>query len=394
MKLKLIGIASALMLLASPALAKDTVRIGFVTTLTTGGAVIGKPQLAGAELAIEHLGGKMAGLDVELFPEDDGFKPDIGKQKTEKLVKQDKVNFITGYIWSHVLKASFRSALNGHTFLINANAGADEFGGKACNKDYFSTSWLNHQLPYQTGQVMNQLGIKTLYIMAPNYAAGKGNVAGIEAGFDGKIVGKDMTKWGKDAQLDFSAELAKVKASGAEALYVFYPGKAAAAFIKQFAQAGLVGKVKLFNTFTLDGLALPKLQAANIAGVVGSSNVHVWSPDMDNPQNKRFVADYRKKYGEYPSFYAFQSYDAIMLINSAVEAVKGDLGDRAGIRNALASANFKSLRGPFTFSNSHIPVQNFYLRQVVKDADGNWVNKIVSTVAKDWNDPYYAKCKM
>ena len=387
-------LVAILALLTAPVGAADTVKIGFVTTLTTPAGVIGKDMVDAVNLALEHIGGKMAGLDVELIIEDDGFKPETGKQKTDKLVKQDKVHFVAGYIWSHVLLASRKSALDGGKFLISSNAGPSQIAGRLCHKNFFSTSWQNDQTPMAMGEVLNQIGVESLYVMAPNYAAGKNMVAGVERTFKGKIVGKDMTKWGKDAQLDFSAELAKAKASGAEAIFVFYPGKAGGAFIKQYQQAGLQGKIPLYSVFTVDSIALPKLQAAKMEGVLGSRMTQFWAPDLETPQNATFVSGFKARYGRYPSFYAAQSYDTIFLIKSAVEAVQGNLGDMDGMRAAMAKAEFPSVRGPFTYGNNHFPIQNFYLREVVKDAAGVWTTKIVDTVYKNHQDSYAKDCKL
>jgi len=381
-------------LLAAPAMAADKVKIGFVTTITTPAGVIGQDMVDAVNLAMEDIGGKMAGLDVELIIEDDGFKPPVGKQKVDKLVKKDEVDFIGGFIWSHVLLASKKSALDSGTFLISSNAGPSQLAGKQCDKNFFSTSWQNDQTPMAMGEVLNQNGVKSVYIMAPNYAAGKNMIAGVERTFKGKVAGRDLTKWGKDAQLDFSAELAKAKASGAEALWVFYPGKAGGALIKQYEQAGLQDTLPLYTVFTVDSIALPKLQEGNLKGVLGSRNTQHWGPDLDNPQNKKFVEGFKKKYGHYPSFYAAQSYDTIFLIKSAVEAVNGDLSNKDGMRAAMKKADFPSTRGKFSYGNNHFPIQNFYLREVVADADGVWTTKIVSTVMENHQDPYAAECKM
>jgi branched-chain amino acid transport system substrate-binding protein len=388
MKLKLIGVVSALALLASPAFAQESVKIGFVTTLTTGAGVIGKDMRNAVELALDHIDRKMAGKPVEVIYEDDGFKPEIGKQKTEKLVKKDKVDFVAGYIWSHVLMASMNVPLRNKTFLISSNAGPSPIAGKLCNKDFFSTSWQNDQTPMAMGEVLNQRGVKNLYIMAPNYAAGKNMVAGVKRTFKGQIMGQDMTKF--PAQLDFSAELAKVRAAKPDAVFVFYPGKHGAQFMKQYAQAGLQGEIPLYTVFTIDSLSLPRLK--DLAD--GALMTQFWSPDLDNAANKKFVADFKAKYGTYPSFYAAQSYDTIMLIKSAVEAVNGDLGNRAGMRDAMMAADYASVRGPYKYGNNHFPIQNFYLRQVVKDADGNYTTKIVSTVYENHQDSYAKDCKM
>jgi branched-chain amino acid transport system substrate-binding protein len=391
---KLLMTTLVLVLLTAPALAADTVKIGFVTTLTTPAGVIGQDMVDAVNLALEDIGVTMAGLPVELIVEDDGFKPEIGKQKTDKLVKQDDVQFVAGYIWSHVLLASRKSVLDAGKFLISSNAGPSQIAGRLCHQNFFSTSWQNDQTPMAMGEVLNQRGVESLYIMAPNYAAGKNMVAGVERTFKGKVLGKDMTKWGADAQLDFSAELAKAKASGAAALFIFYPGKAGGAFIKQYQQAGLRGVMPLYSVFTIDSIALPKLQEAKMEGVLGSLMTQFWAPDLDTPQNKKFVAGFRAKYGRYPSFYAAQSYDTIFLIKSAVEAVDGNLKDMDGMRAAMAKADFPSVRGSFTYGNNHFPIQNFYLRKVVADADGVWTTAIVSTVYKNHQDPYATQCKM
>ena len=394
MKKTALALAATAALLASPSVGADKVKIGFVTTLTTPAGVIGRDMQDAVNLAMQDIGGKMGGLEVELIIEDDGFKPEIGKQKTDKLVKQDDVHFVAGFIWSHVLLASRKSALDGGKFLISSNAGPSQIAGKLCHENFFSTSWQNDQTPMAMGEVLNQRGVKSLYVMAPNYAAGKNMVAGVERTFKGEILGKDMTKWGKDAQLDFSAELAKAKASGADAIFVFYPGKAGGAFIKQYQQAGLQGEIELYTVFTVDSIALPNLQKAGMSGVLGSLNTQFWGPDLDTPQNEAFVAGFKKAYGRYPSFYAAQSYDTIFLIKSAVEAVGGNLDDMDGMRAAMKKADFPSVRGPFRYGNNHFPIQNFYLRKVVEDADGVWTTTVVDTVLKDHQDVYAAECKM
>ena len=385
----------ALMILASPGVGSaESVKIGFVTTLTTGAAVIGNDMRDAVNLAVEDLNGTMGDLDIEVIFADDGFKPETGKQVTDKLVKSDDVDFVAGYIWSHVLLASQKSVLNADKFLISANAGPSQLAGKLCHRDFFSTSWQNDQTPMAMGAVLSQRGVSKLYVMAPNYAAGKNMVAGVERTFKGEIVGKDLTKWGKDAQLDFSAELAKAKASGAEALFVFYPGKAGGAFMKQYEQAGLADKLPLYTVFTVDAISLPKLQQANMKAVLGSLTTGFWGPGIKNPQNARFVEGFLKKYGRYPSFYAAQSYDSIFLINSAVEAVGGNLQDRDGMRAVMEKANFPSVRGSFSYGANHFPIQNFYLLEVVDDGNGNWITEIRSTVFENHQDTYVADCRL
>ena len=224
--------------------------------------------------------------------------------------------------------------------------------------------------------------------MAPNYAAGKGMVAGVTRTFKGNIVGKDMTKF--PAQLDFSAELAKIRSVNPDAVFVFYPGAHGLQIIKQYSQAGLQNKIPFYSAFTVDSLNLPRLKDLAAGGLM----TQFWAPDLETPVNKIFVQDYRKKYGRYPTFYAAQSYDTIMLIDSAVRAVNGNLIDKDGMRAAMRRASFPSVRGSFKYGNNHFPIQNFYLRKVVKDTDGNYTTNVVKTVYTNHQDTYAKDCKM
>lgn len=388
MKFKLLAAASALSLLAGPALAQDAVKIGYVTTLSGPTAIIGEDMKNSVELALDHLGRKMGGKPVEIIYEDDQQKPDVGKQKTDKLVTQDKVPFVAGYIWSNVLLASYKSAADAGTFVLSSNAGPSQIAGEGCHKNFFGVAWQNDQTPMALGETLNQKGIKKLYVMSPNYAAGRDMAAGVKRTFKGELVGEDYTKW--PGQLDFSAELAKVRASGAEALFVFYPGPAGVQILTQYEQAGLRGSVPLYTVYTIDALSLPRQKEAAI-GIPGTQE---WVQDLPNEANKKFVADFKKKHGTYPSFYGAQAYDTIMLIASAMDAVKGDVSKTDAIRAALKKADFKSVRGGFKFGNNHFPIQNFYLQDVVKDSDGVLTLKTVSTVLKDHQDPYAAQCPM
>ncbi|QQO14453.1 ABC transporter substrate-binding protein [Bradyrhizobium diazoefficiens] len=380
---------AAALALASPASAGDTIKIGFVSTFSGPTAVIGNDMRNSFELALDHLGRKMDGKPVEVIYEDDGQKPDVGKQKTEKLVQSDKVDFIVGYIWSNVLLASLKTAVDSQTFLISANAGPSQLAGELCSPYVFSTSWQNDQTPAAVGLYMNANGVKSVFLIGPNYAAGKDMLAGLKSTFKGEIKGEEYTVW--PSQLDFSAELSKARASGAESIFVFYPGAAGVQFLNQYAQAGLKSTMPLYTAFTVDELSLP-LQKENALGVPGAQE---WVNDLPNEQNKRFVADYRKKYpGLRPTYYGAQAYDAAQLINSAVVAVKGDTSKKDAMKAEMEKANFKSLRGPFKFGNNHIPIQNFYLQDVVKGAGGELSLKTVATIVTDDQDRFHDKCPM
>ncbi len=385
--------ASAALLLAagpvvSPAWAQQkSVKIGFVSTFSGPVASIGNDMRNAFELALDHMGRKMGGLPVEMIYEDDTLKPEVGKQKAEKLVESDKVDFVSGFIWSNVVYASYKPIVDAKTFLIIANAGETRLAGQNCSPFIFSTSWTNDQNPIAVADYMNQKGVKSVYLIGPNYAAGKENLAGFKSAFKGKVLGEDYTTW--PSQLDFSAELAKAKASKADAVYMFYPGAAGVQFLNQYAQAGLKGSIPLYTTFSIDSLSLPRQKDAAL-GVISALQ---WSADLPNDANKKFVDDFKKKFGSEPSFYAAQSYDAAMLIGSAVTAVKGNLGDKAAVQKALEKADFKSVRGDFKFGSNHYPTQSFYMQEVVKTGD-SYTQKTIATAEKNVPNPHAKQCSM
>ncbi len=386
---KVLAAAGLIAVLANaPALAQKSVKFGFVSTFSGPTAVIGNDMRNSFELALDHLGRKMGGVPVEVVYEDDQQKPEVGKQKTEKLIESDHVDFIVGYIWSNVLLASLKPAVDSKTFLIGANAGPSQVAGELCSPYFFSTSWQNDQTPAAVGVYMNQKNVKNAYLIGPNYAAGKDMLAGARATFKGKVIGEEYTRW--PDQLDFSAELSKVRAAKPDAVFVFYPGAAGVQFLNQYAQAGLKGQIPLYTAFTIDELSLPR-QGDNAIGVPGAQE---WVNDLPNDANKKFVADYKAKYKTSPSFYGAQSYDAANLANSAVVAVKGDLTKKDDMIKAMEKVNYASVRGSYKYGNNHFPIQNFYLQDVVKGADGALVLRTVATIVKDDQDNFHDKCPM
>ena len=382
----LAGVAMALAM--GPAVAQNkSVKIGFVSTFSGPTAVIGNDMRNAFELALDHMGRKMGGLPVEVVYEDDQQKPEVGKQKTEKLIESDKADFISGYIWSNVVLASLKPVVDSKTFLIVSNAGASQIAGELCSPYTFSTSWTNDQNPRAVAEFMNKKGVKNVYLIGPNYAAGKENLGGMKDAFKGQVLGEEYTKW--PDQLDFSAELSKIRAANPEAVYTFYPGAAGVQFLNQYAQAGLQGKIPLYTTFVVDSLSLPR-QKDSAVGVIQALQ---WAADLPNDANKKFVTDFKAKFGSEPSFYAAQTYDAAMLIGSAVTAVKGNLGDKKAVQAALEKADFKSVRGGFKFDKNHYPIQNFYMQEVVKNGDA-YTLKTTATAVENGKNIHGAQCKM
>ncbi len=378
-----------LALAAGPALAQQkTVKIGVISTFSGPPAAIGNDMKNSFELGLDRLGRKLGGLPVEVIYEDDQTKPEVGVQKTQKLIESDHVDFIVGYIWSNVLLASLKPLTDAKVMTVVTNAGASQLAGELCSPYVFSTSWNNDQTPASVGLYMNQKGVKSAFLIGPNYAAGKDMLAGVQSTFKGQIVGQELTRW--PDQLDFSAELSKAREAKPDAIFAFYPGGAGVQFITQYAQSGLKGQIPLYTAFTVDDLSLPRLKDLAI-GIPGAQE---WVNDLPNDANKKFVADYKAKYNSSPSFYGAQTYDAVGLIDSAITAVKGDLTNKEGMRKEMEKADFKSVRGPFKFGNNHIPIQNFYLQDAVKNADGSYSLKTVVTIVKDSQDTFHDKCPM
>jgi branched-chain amino acid transport system substrate-binding protein len=386
------GIATAVSIAACSALPAHAdagkIKIGYVNTFSGPNAFIGNDEKDGFELALDHLGRKMGNLDVQMIYEDDQIKPEVGRQVTEKLLQSDKVDIVTGYNWSNVLLASVKPAIDAKTFIISGNAGPSQLAGEACSPWFFSASWQNDQTPMALGELLNRRNVKKLFVLAPNYAAGKDMATGVKKTFKGEVVGEEYTRW--PGQVDFSTELSKVRAVKPDAVWVFYPGQAGAQFMQQYSQAGLLGQIPIYSSFTVDALTLPQLKEL----ALGHISTQEWVQDLDNPANKKFVADFRKKYGRYPSYYSAQNYDAAMLIASAVVATGGNLQDKDAFRAALEKGNFQSVRGKFRYNTNHFPIQDFYAQEVVKDAQGEYTMKTIGTVFTDMKDAFYEKCAM
>src|SRR6516162_4802564 len=382
MKKILLGTVALIAIATAPAMAQQTIKIGFISTFSGPVAAIGADMRNAFELGLDHHGRKLGGQPVEVIYEDDQTKPEVGVQKTQKLIESDKVDFVVGYIWSNVLLASLKPLVDSQTFTIDTNAGPSQLAGELCSPYVFSTSWNNDQTPQAMGLYMNQKGVKTAYWIGPNYAAGKDMLEGVKATFKGQLVGQDLTRW--PDQLDFSAELSKARAAKPDAIATFYPGGPGIQFITQYAQSGLKGQIPLYTVFTIDDLSLPRLKDL----AVGIPGAQEWVNDLPNATNKKFVADYKAKYNSSPSFYGAQTYDAVGLIDSAVTAVKGDLSNKEGMRKEMEKANFKSVRGNFKFGPNHIPIQNFYLQDAVKQGD-DYVLKTVATIVENDQDKHF-----
>lgn len=369
--------------LIGPAMAQ--VKIGFVAPLSGPQALVGQDQLDGFTLGLEQLGGKLGGKQATVVREDDQLKPEVGQQSVRKLIDRDKVDAIVGMSFSNVLMGSIPRLVESGVVTIATNAGPSPIAGANCKANIFSMAWQNDGAAEAMGKFAQDRGIKRVYLMAPNYQAGKDMLAGFKRFYKGQIADEVYTQVN---QPDYSAEIAQLQASGADAVFVFYPGGMGINFVKQFNQAGLSGKLPMYSVFTVDGTTLPSLRDAAV-GVVGGA---MYDASLDNPENRKFVSAFEARFKRTPSLYAAAGYDAANALDVAFKKAGGDNAKLASSLKA-AGSEFKSVRGPFRFGKNNMPVQNYYAFETVRDG-GKVVTRQIGVPLTAHVDSYAAQCAL
>ena len=378
----------AILLFVVPAAAADKVKVGFISTLSGPNAAIGGDIRDGFNLALQLSGGKLGGLPAEVLIGDDQLRPENAKQLVERYLRLDKVDFITGTVFSNIVVAIAPDVIAAKTFFIAPNAGPAAYSGAQCNPFFFVSSWPSEAYSEAAGEYMNRKGIKNVLFVAPNYVGGKDAATGFKRYYQGKLVDEMYTKLG---QLDYAAELSQIRAARPEALYVFLPGGMGVNFIKQFVAAGLSQDIQLI--VPLWGADQDIIRAVGDP-MLGLFSVGHWSIDLDNAANRKFVAAFEAEYKRLPTGYAASGYDTALLLDSAVRKVKGRIENKEALRAALRAADFKSVRGEFKFGANQFPVQNYYLQLVGKGGDGRLVHKTIGTLLTNRGDAYVQDCKM
>ena len=387
-RLALAATLGGALLAASTAQAADAIKIGFLTTLSGPGAVIGNEVRDGFNLGIKNSGDKLGGLPVQMEIIDDQQKPESGLQAVDRFIKRDKVDLVTGVVFSNVLLPLLPGILASDTIYLSPNTGPSDYAGAKCNRNFFAVAWHNEDIPQAVGKYATDRKFARVALIAPNYPGGRESLAGFKRQYKGEIVEELYTKMG---QLDYAPELATMRAAKPDAVFFFLPGGMGVNFIKQFGASGLSKQVTLLapgfsgDEDTIGAIGEP---------IVGLYNASQWASDLPNPANQKFVADFRKAYGRAPTLYASQAYDTAMLIDSAVRAVGGKVEDKDALRKALRKADFASVRGPFKFNTNQFPIHNLYMRVVEKDAQGKLANKLVGTTMTDHADPFVGECAM
>jgi len=383
--IKTLGVAAALGLSASPVLAQEKLKVGLLLTLSGPSAVLGQQARDGFQLAVKDLGGKLGGREVDVIVVDDELKPDVAVTKVKGLLERDKVDFVVGPIFSNVAVAVHKPIVDASTFYVSVNAGPSNLAGKSCNPYFFATSYQNDQNHEVLGKVAQDRGYKRVYLLAPNYQAGKDALAGFKRHYKGEIVEESYVPLNT---LDFQSELAKIASMSPDAIFTFMPGGMGVNLVKQYRAAGLADRIPFLSAFTVDESTLPAQQDAAI-GMLGGSN---WAPNLDTPENKKFVAAYEAAYGSVPGSYSMHAYDAALLIDSALKSTGGKMDNKDAVRAAIRKADFKSLRGDFKFGQNGFPVQDFYLVKAAKRPDGKFQTEIVEKVFDDYTDAYAKDC--
>ena len=378
----------ALGLLSGAAFGAEPVRIGFLSTFSGPSGQLGQELLDGFNLALDQNGRTIGGRPVELIQGDDQAKPDVGRQVAEKMVEQDKAQILTGVNFSNVMLAVARPVLDAGAFIVSSNAGASQFAGAQCNPHFFAASFQNDTASEAMGLYLQSKGVKKIYLLAPNYPAGKDFLAGFKRAYKGQIVGEVYTTFG---QLDYAAEIAQVRAANPDGVYFFYPGGMGVNFVKQYDQAGLKKTVPLYGpSFSLDQTVLPAIGDA----AVGAYASAFWAETFDNPQSRKFVSDFEAKYHRIPSPNAAVAFDTARLLDAAAKSIGGRIEDKPAFQKALENVKFESLRGHFRFNTNHYPIQDFYLTEIVKDAQGRPVMAVREKIDSDHQDSYVGLCKM
>ena len=384
MRRTFLGLAAAT-LLCAPAFAQQPIKIGFIGELSGPQGALGQDQYDAFMLVVERNGGRLGGVPVQVLREDTQLKPEVANQVIDKLIERERVPIIAGVTFSNIFMTVYKKVVDSQVFILSSNAGPSPIAGAQCKANVFSLAWQNDGAAEAMGKFAQDRKLKRVYLMAPNYQAGKDMLAGFKRYYKGEV---DEEVYTQVNQPDYSAEIAQLQAAAPEALFVFYPGGMGINFVKQLSQAGLTGKIPLYSVFTVDGTTLPSLREAAVGTVSGA----MYDAALDVPENKKFVAAFEAKYKRTPSLYAATGYDAAHLLDAAVRKSGNDPKKLAAAVKA-AGPEFKSVRGPFRFGKNNMPVQNYYAFETARDG-GKLTTRLIGTPLAAHADAYAAQCSL
>ncbi|MFC6279801.1 MULTISPECIES: ABC transporter substrate-binding protein [Polaromonas] len=381
----LVGAASTGLLLPEIVRAQSgKVRVGFMLPYTGTFSQLGVAIENGFRMAINEQGGKLGGREIEYFKVDDESEPSKGIENATKLVQRDKVDVIVGTVHSGVQMGIQKVARDTGVLSLIPNAGVHAATRSLCAPNVFRTSFTNSQPTLALGKAMMDKGHKRAVWISWKYAAGDEAFEGFRDSYT-KAGGTIIKELGLPfPNVEFQALLTEIAALKSDAVACMFAGGGAAKFIKDYAAAGLKGKIPLYGSgFLTEGV----LDAAGPAADGIITTLH-YSDSLDTPRNKKFRLDYAKAFKIQPDVYAVQGYDTGLLLIQGANAVKGDLNSKPALYKAMEGAVIDSPRGKWTMSKAHNPVQDMYLRVVEKGE-----NKVVGVAAKALADSG-AGCKM
>ena len=388
---KLLTIALGTLLASSPVFSpalgqKSEIRVGFLSPLSGAFGILGAEQLRGAELALKKLDNKLGGVPVQFIKEDSKMTVETGQQAANKLIENDRVDVLVGNMMSNLLLAYVGPTTKQGKIILSGIAGPSRLAGDECNANVFVYSWENNSPSEIVGKLMTDTGMKKAFFISQNFVTGREHAAGAKALYKGEVVGEAYVPI---AHVDYAGEIASIRASGANSVFVFLPGSSGITFLKQFASSGLKDRVQLYSgSWLADELSFEAVGDAALK----VNLVAPWFAGLDNPANKEFVATFRNAYGRTPVFYAAFIYNSIMALDAAIKALGGDISDKSKLLGELRKANFTSTRGPFKLAPNQFPIQNYYSATVVR-RDGKLEQQITGTVVADYQDRFGIACK-
>jgi branched-chain amino acid transport system substrate-binding protein len=366
----------------------DTLKLGYINTLSGPAGAYGVEMLNAYNLGLEHTGGKLGGKTVELITGDDQAKPQIAIQIARQMLQRDDIDLMSGLLFSHVGEAVNSVILPADRMVVASVGGSSNLAGAGCEANYFIASWNTDTMFEAIGAYLKKEGVERVAAIATNYQAGWDAVSGLKLGYEGELVSEILVQLN---QSDFGAELSQIRAADPQALVMFLPGGSGIAFQRQFNQSGMQETVDPYlATFQADETTFGALGDA----AAGTLNAGPWNPEIDNPANRKFVEAFNEKYGRNPSILAAMAYDTVLLLDAAIGAVDGNVRNLDAFREALETVEFDSVRGNFSFANNHFPIQDFYISEITKGEDGTMRNTLVTRIFEQKADSHTGECQL
>ena len=379
-------VALALVLGSALAAHAEDIKVGIALDISGPFSALGAEARDGFDLAIDKLGGQLGGQPAEFLKTDFGGSPEQANQLVARYLQREKITFFTGPIGSNAALAVGPALFAAKVPYLSSNPGPSAYAGEKCSPWFFA-QYQNDTYDEAAGKVANEKGYRNVVLIAPNYPAGKDHLNGFKRLYSGAVKDEIYTRLG---QTDYAAEIAQIRSAQPDAVFFFLPGGMGINFVKQFVGGGLKDIPLIAPGFSADE---DVIQAVG-EPMLGVLNTAHWTHDLDIPANAEFVAAFRSKYdGRYPSVYAAMAYDTLMAMDAAVRDVAGKVEDREALLKALRKPSFKSVRGDFKYGVNNFPVQNYYLREVGKDAQGRLTNKLIGTTLEQHQDAYVGACK-